>query len=484
MKFKKLVVTYGKAERRFEFSEGTTLIFSKENSVGKSTLLRFLFYSFGYNIPGTRKISFEKAKTSLEVEIGKREFEIERYDKRLKVELLGETREFVIPDEQDELMELLFDNSNLNILDNILGAIYLDQDKGWTLLNRGIVIGSIRFNIENLIAGLANIDISEEQEKLNVYKRQLAQYKGLAGIREYQNDFLQTNTISNLSEVETINDKIAVLSSRKKIITTKIGELNQTVQKNKSLIAQIESLQLRVKIPNSNETIPVNEKTIESYEDNVEFIQTRKWSLKEEKAKLEGEIEKLQKRKLELSGQLDLFGERDEINKTNQILETISINAAAVSSKIEELTSEIKIVKEQIQKKLSSRTRLVDEMSEQILDYAARLNVEQYLSKTSNFLFMNKLKDLSGTVLHKLVLSFKLSYLKMLENNLKITLPIVLDSPGGREVTPENVSEMMEILEQDFSENQKIIASIYDDRIEINSKIILNSKEKLFEGQS
>lgn len=43
--------------------------------------------------------------------------------------------------------------------------MYVDQDKGWTLLNRGTVIGKIKFSIEELLAGLNGIDIDDLIEK-------------------------------------------------------------------------------------------------------------------------------------------------------------------------------------------------------------------------------------------------------------------------------------------------------------------------------
>ena len=53
------------------------------------------------------------------------------------------------------------------MLSNILGAFYFDQEKGWTLLNRGVVIGSIHFNIDELVRGIGEKDCSKliAQEK-------------------------------------------------------------------------------------------------------------------------------------------------------------------------------------------------------------------------------------------------------------------------------------------------------------------------------
>ena len=47
------------------------------------------------------------------------------------------------------------------------------------------------------------------------------------------------------------------------------------------------------------------------------------------------------------------------------------------------------------------------------------------------------------------------------ENSIGISLPIVIDSPSGKEVQKENVEKMMDIIERDFPSNQVIIASIY-----------------------
>lgn len=68
---------------------------------------------------------------------------------------------------------------------------------------------------------------------------------------------------------------------------------------------------------------------------------------------------------------------------------------------------------------------------------------------------------MSGAILHKIVFSFKLAYIKSVKKYANTILPIILDSPSGREVDKINVKDMMKILERDFSEHQIIIASIY-----------------------
>lgn len=64
MIFKSISIKEGMSERTITFSEGVNLIFSRENSKGKTTLLRFMLYSLGYNIPSTRKIKFEQCEVT------------------------------------------------------------------------------------------------------------------------------------------------------------------------------------------------------------------------------------------------------------------------------------------------------------------------------------------------------------------------------------------------------------------------------------
>ncbi|MBD8042153.1 hypothetical protein H9625_17330 [Phocaeicola sp. Sa1CVN1] len=85
------------------------------------------------------------------------------------------------------------------------------------------------------------------------------------------------------------------------------------------------------------------------------------------------------------------------------------------------------------------------------------------------------MKELSGAILHKTVFAFRLACLLEVEKHLNIKMPIILDSPSGKEIDHQNIEAMIKILKRDFSENQIIIASIYEyDLININKINIVN----------
>mgnify|MGYP003296893280 FL=1 len=101
-------------------------------------------------------------------------------------------------------------------------------------------------------------------------------------------------------------------------------------------------------------------------------------------------------------------------------------------------------------------------MYKNIEKYAKELSLEKYINLRTDFIFTHNLKELSGAILHKIVFAFKLGFIIEVEKYLGYKLPIVLDSPSGREVDKSNVEKMFEILNRDFSDHQVIVASIHD----------------------
>ena len=114
-------------------------------------------------------------------------------------------------------------------------------------------------------------------------------------------------------------------------------------------------------------------------------------------------------------------------------------------------------------------------------------NARKYLNEldldgdaiTEKYLFTSNLKELSGAILHKTVFAFRLACLIEIERTINIKLPIILDSPSGKEVDPENIKKMINILNRDFSDNQIIIASIFEynnlnnvHKIEIKDRLV------------
>ena len=146
----------GDNQKIFTFTPGVNIVFSKENSVGKTTLLRMLMYALGYPIPNTRGIRFSDYETILTViGVAESEFVLTRNRDYIEITCDGTEKGYSLPTEQNEIHTLIFGIENSEVVENLLGAFYVDQEKGWTLLNRGKAIGNIRFSLESLLRGLS-----------------------------------------------------------------------------------------------------------------------------------------------------------------------------------------------------------------------------------------------------------------------------------------------------------------------------------------
>lgn len=165
MIIEKLLLREGMIENLDTFSEKRNLIYSKTNTKGKSTFVRLLFYALGYPIPNMRGIKYEDIITEITFSEKGQKYTATRENNLLTLFSENSRIEFTLPSQHMSFLSFVFKYENIKVLKNLLGFMYVDQDKGWTLLNRGTVIGKIKFSIEELLAGLNGIDIDDLIEK-------------------------------------------------------------------------------------------------------------------------------------------------------------------------------------------------------------------------------------------------------------------------------------------------------------------------------
>ena len=132
----------GDNQKIFTFNPGVNLVFSQKNSVGKTTLLRILMYALGYPIPNTRGIRFSDYETILTV-IGanENEFILTRNRDYIEIAHDGVEKGYSLPTEQSEIHALIFGIENLEVVDNLLGAFYVDQESDYHARSRKKGVG-------------------------------------------------------------------------------------------------------------------------------------------------------------------------------------------------------------------------------------------------------------------------------------------------------------------------------------------------------
>ena len=141
---------------------------------------------------------------------------------------------------------------------------------------------------------------------------------------------------------------------------------------------------------------------------------------------------------------------------------SLQINAVAIGKEIKRLEKELRDVRQAITDSTKTNNDVVNSLYQNVLKYAVELGIGSDTTIAASYLFTSNLKELSGALLHKTVFAFRLAYIIEIERVIGVKLPIILDSPSGKEVDQENITLMMDILKRDFSDHQIIIASIFE----------------------
>lgn len=464
-----------------KFTNGFNLVYSDNNSAGKTTLLRCVLYGLGYKIPGTKGFNMNSINTRMVLYSDNEEKIIINRNDINEIELIINEKQttYCLPHEQMILLGELFHNNNEEVLKNLLGALYIDQEKGWTLLNRGKVIGDISFNIDELVRGLLDLECNDLLIKEKVLYENLKKYKHILDVANYRDSLNDFNS-SLISE--SYNDerfiKYSQLMIERDDLKKEIKRIDYNLNLNKKTIEFIENLKLVIRIADGEEKCVTRDDVV-GLDDSVDYLNTKKKILSSE---LNSILDELNKYSIEFKkddDQLSLFKIEDIANKFDKNILNIPIKSLEVKKAIDYLEREKKEVTELINEKSRSANSITSSLIKNIKKYMKELEVPKAEDISWNYLFTNNLKELSGAMLHKTVFSFKMAYILEIQKCLNIKLPIIIDSPRGNEIDENNIDKVIEILSRDFSENQIIIASIYHYRADEN---IIELKGKLLDS--
>jgi hypothetical protein len=477
-----LKITTGLFSNDFLFKKNINLIHSSINSVGKTTLLRFILFSLGYPIPNMKGINFNNFDLDLLInDQNNNQCHIQRRQDFISYITDDETISYSLPHDLYELHKKIFNIENIEILENLLGSFYLDQEKGWTLLNRGIVIGKIRFNIEGLIRGLSNRSDKALSDKLEALRREQYKYKYMFDVSKYQMEIKQTGeNIAFDTPNEEINNQIKIMENERIPIANELDRIRMVIKDNNKLIEFISLYNITV-VNDDGVEIIVNAHTIKGYNDNVNYLIAKRKMYEKRITDIDKKIFTLQKQQKKDSLLINLETTTQAFDAK---LLNISVDQVEVQRILNKISQEIKVIETEITNKVKIDNDIVAELHNSIKYFANKLQIdEKYVRPYEDFIFTDDLKSLSGAIFHKIVFCFKMSYIKIISSSTGVKLPIILDSPSGREIDEINIAEMIEILKTDFSEHQIIIASIHTylfEKINIIELIgrLLNSDNK------
>lgn len=401
------------------------------------------------------------------------EYKLIRRQDYMSVMNAEEERNYTLPIDLYDIQSLLFGTNNANILDSILGAFYVDQEKGWTMLNRGKAIGSIHFSIEQLVIGISGRDASALISKIKKINRELAKYKYMYSVSEYQeelNEFIGNVSYDSFDEI--IEKELMMLKMQKYSLENNIKQIKMILRRNKQVFDLVDEMKLVVKMEDGREVL-VTKDNLVGYQDNTDYLIAKRKILEGDLAEYDKKIFRLETQKREEG---KLFDSETLIEQFDAKIKNINIDSVSVTKVITSLTSDKNKAKTELENLAKNNNDAITTLYNYIKKYGNEFGLEDdYFSN----IFTRDLKSLSGAILHKLVFAFKLAYIKVITDKIGVALPIILDSPSGREVEQDTIQLMLDVLQRDFSDHQIIIASIFD--FKLKDKNIIQFEKSLFD---
>jgi hypothetical protein len=479
MKISKLLINRGAfSPIEIDFLQNT-VITSDDNAKGKTTLVRFLLHSLGYKIPSTKKVNLMEHETILQFKNDKSLLVVKRDKNLLEIKYSnGIVNQFDLTDDRNRLIaqSIIFNTENYDFLRNLLMIIYIDQDKGWTLLNRGKAIGNNRFDVNDFIAALSGIDVSRINHELKNLDIELEKYKSIKKIISLKENLKPVEYAKKIDQ-EGIDDKNRLLTikseflNRKQRIEAKIRSFKKIQKSNKEMIDYLVSYKLLIKDKNGNQFVLSQDNIVDfDIDQNILDFQIKSEYLNLDEVKRDiVEIES----KLKVYAQL--FDVDDNTSNIINSIITTDIEAINIDRVLTSLGKQKSILKKQKNEMVSARSNLIDKTMKLVEKFTSKLGVyKEFIETEKNYLFTSNLKEYSGSILHKIVFSYRLAFNITASETVGVTLPFIIDSPGSAELTMENIRELILLAKESLPNSQIIISTIYRDIVSLFDSEIKN----------
>ncbi len=447
----------------YKFSDLTLITSNNQNSRGKTTLIRFLLYALGFSVSLTDGMKTYNYKTTLIVSHNNEDFTLIRSGEVQYIngiifdgfKMINNAKEYT------PMIYNILGLHSLNIINNLLGCFYVDQEKGWTLLNRGRVIGNNKFNITKFLMGIKQNIVLEELDNENIkLEKEIRKIKLLKHIKYYTDnyndkDIVEVNPkIPRLEELEKEKELVLIdISSKKR----EISRLEKTLKDNEAFKKNVDSLNLVIN--HNGEEIPIDAKNLVGYSLQKSIISLTINDLNidlnfllAKKLKIEEEIKDLSftNESTKLKDEVDgIFAKIGTINvEEKRIQQILDLNREKIKMNIETMKEEINTLYDDFWIILEKVLKKIDISNEYI---------------TPKIVTTDSLIGITGTQLHKLTFSYKIALTLYVKETLGITLPFIIDSPRSGEISSEVSSQMINTCYDFLKDHQLIISSVYSD---------------------
>lgn len=459
--------------QKISFCTNLNVIHSSNNSKGKTTLIRIILFILGFKVNPTKGVVFDSMEYKMIVENANgNEICISRQwlDDYNYVHIRnGKNDTKVLYGEHyDAVKTAVFSGMSEDLITNILGAFYIDQEKGWTMLNRGKVIGSIPFNIEAFLCALEELNVKRELSELKKVEQDLAQYKKLQNFAELEREVQrESGVLCSDSVQERFVTKLNILKSEILYCEREKKSLEDVQSDNKSFARMVDNLNLSITV--DGKRIRVDSKNVDGLNDTIKMLEYRKKELNSRLVILNKKYQEVmdEKDSYELS-----LGSDDLLSVYKRKIASIHLNQMYISEAIASLKKRKKMLNERVS--AAAANAWSKSIGKNVIKFLERLSVRHNYESFETTVFTSDLYPYSGAEMSKRVLAFHLAYVSAVKNKTGVRLPIIIDSPYSKETDSDNFQRFIDIIRSDFSDHQILIATIRYEQIGSCNLISLN----------
>lgn len=525
LKFKRLLVLSNsiKSANQFEFSQKLNLITANDNSVGKSTLLKLIFWGLGCEPELDTTWTNQDCKTIVEFQIGNDSYRVQRYKNQMHLkENDNEVQEFqkITGEYSKKFAEIvdfkaLLPNQSTSIVETPPPAFYflpfyIDQKRSWAnawdnFENLGQYqkwkTTIIKYHVGLLTPEHFEIESDKSDKKVTqkIYETEVVKFDtAIEVVESYIPQTLQT--VVNVSALEKITDSIkadlkslqesqekllnnmAIFNSEKaylyqqQVLTEKlISELDKDYKYSVENIEdeEIECPLCGVVHDNNilNRTSILTDKA--QAENQLKVLITEINNIDAKIDKNEKELNDARNRINEINDKYVIEEDNVPVINFNQIIESIagkSIKESVIQNKsvkqaeIKQISDDLKkLSKEQKELITKETTESINDSFKSVLTkYIKSLDAEAVnLSEINSPLDYNKIIKEGGAAEGvRAILAYYLTVFTMVEKfGSEVKSALIIDTPNQQEQSHTNYDKIVDLLTNEISSDTQIIMS-------------------------
>ena len=505
-----IIDSFKEVANKFEFDKDSNLIVSDNNSVGKSSIIKSIYYCLGADIKNFQPTwEYEKYIFQLEIEIDNQACIIKRKGKIFIVkdgeslEEFGNSKDFSIWFQGRLGMNLLLqrptsETYTLSYMDAVLSPFYIDQDNSWdgTLFKNSISgLGGYKDAVKTIFEyylGLSNIGLIAKKEEKNKntlksqeLKEKIGQLSGVIEAYHQKNDVEKAPVV----DLEGLQNELQEYIIATNVLSGEIGKYSQniSVHKRELDLKQQDVKELRKLLSITTkaygeieyicshcQSVLTREKSLSRLElkDNEVSIKERIEELNFGITEIRKKVSDAEDRLVELRSQFQNYNKKiSEIRNVNKIesyvnqkvlseLDDLRIELDIERDKVVNINKEISKEIRELKKKLEINQENINNQFNSLIHNLSRmLMIPSLLSRS--FGKFTKLQG-GGVQLNKECLALFLVYEKLLSKNSVFKLPMAMDSFIKNETDAKNNDYMFSAVENYFmnNENQTFFAVI------------------------